>query len=199
MQTSTQDRSAEFEAAVLDSFKFLETDYGFQRRSSRPRKYAQYIIYETDQLYVTLSYGSPEYEPGMVFGRRGIDGVPGSYDFSTGDLVQLDCCRTWVWNKEQGKSRLANWVAELARLLVSCGAQCLVGDPSVFAEMQTRRNKLLANWRRDEKLRSVRAQIESAWRAKDYKQVLGFYESIDERSKLDEKRIAYAKKHSLVD
>ncbi|MDR2857358.1 MAG: hypothetical protein LBV50_05875 [Novosphingobium sp.] len=194
MQENISDRSSEFEAEVLRSFKFLEDNYGFRRRSSRPQKYTQIVTYENDKLYVVLSYGPPAYEPEMSFGRRGIDDAPGGYSFHSGDLVQLDCCRTWVWNKEQGNA-IPNWVAELARLLATCGAQCLTGTPSVFAEMRTRRDGLIANWKHEEQLRGVRTKIESAWRAKDYRQVLDLYQSIDERSALDEKRIGFARLH----
>ncbi len=191
MHISVQDLSAEFEAAVLDSFKFLESEHGFLRHSSRPQKYTQAVIYENSDLYVVLSYGPPAYEPEMSFGRRGIDNVPGAYSFHSGDLVQLDCCRNWVWNKDQNNP-LTNWVTELARLLALCGTQCLTGNPAVFIQMKTRRDKLISDWKHEEKLKSVRTQIDSAWKAKDYKQVLHLYQAIDDLTDLDNKRIAFA-------
>lgn len=194
MQTSTQDQSAEFEAAVLDSFKFLEAEYGFLRRSSRPQKYTQLVIYENSELYVILSYGPPAYEPEMSFGRRGIDDAPGAYSFHPGDLIRLDCCQSWTWNKDHGNA-LASWVAELARLLTICGARCLAGNPVDFAQMKTRRDSLISDWQRDEKLKGVRAQINSAWREKDYKQVLHLYKSIDDLTDFDKKRITFATAH----
>jgi hypothetical protein len=188
MKISAQDKSAEFEAAVLYSFRFLESEHGFLRRSSRPQKYTQLVMYEKSDLYVVLSYGPPAYEPEMSFGRRGIDDVSGAYSFHSGDLVQLDCCRNWAWNKDQDNP-LTNWVSELARLLALCGAQCLAGNSAVFTQMKTRRDKLISDWTHEE---SVRAQIDSAWKAKDYKQVLHLYESIDDLTDLDNKRIAFA-------
>lgn len=191
MKISAQSQSAEFEAAVLNSFKFLEAEHGFVRRSSRPQQYTHLVIYENSDLYVVLSYGPPAYEPEMSFGRRGIDDLSGAYSFHSGDLVQLDGCRNWVWNKDQNNP-LANWIAELARLLALCGAQCLTGDPAVFTQMKARRDKLISDWKRDEKLKNVRAQIDSAWKAKDYKQVLHLYKAIDDLTDLDNKRIAFA-------
>jgi|SRR5690554_1054783 len=195
MKTSAHDRSAEFEATVLDRFKFLETDYGFLCRSSRPQKYTQLVIYENPELYVVLSYGPPAYEPEMSFGRRGIDDVPGGYSFHPGDLIQLDCCRDWTWKKDDANT-LVNWIAELARLLGRCGTQCLRGNSLVFAQMRTRRDGLIADWLRDEKLKELRSQIDGAWRAKDYKKVLNLYNSVDDLSELDKKRIAFATAHS---
>ena len=142
MQTCTKDYSAEFEKAVIVNFKFLEVDYDCKRRSSRPQKYTQIVKYENTKLYVILSYGPPAYEPEMSFGRKGIDDVPGAYSFHPGDLIQLDCCRKWAWNKEQGNA-LESWVAELARLLTVCGAQCLTDDQLVFTQMKDRRDKLI--------------------------------------------------------
>lgn len=195
MKTSVHDRSAEFEAAVLDSFKFLETDYGFLCRLSQPQKYTRLVIYENPKLYVVLSYGPPAYEPEISFGRRGIDDVPGGYSFHSGDLIQLDCCRDWTWKKDKDNA-LTNWVTELARLLRCCRVQCLGGDSLAFSQMRTRRDALIADWLRDEKLKGLRAQVDSAWRSKDYEQVLHVYKSIDDLTELDKKRIAFAAAHS---
>ncbi|MCA3239509.1 MAG: hypothetical protein ING32_15255 [Curvibacter sp.] len=191
MEVSAQDESAEFESAVLDSFKFLESEHGFSRRSSRPQKYTQLVVYENPELYVVLSYGPPAFEPEMSFGRRGIDDMPGAYSFHSGDLVQLDCCRSWTWNKDRGHP-LACWVAELARLFALCGEHCLTGDPVIFTQMKTRRDKLVADWKHEERLKGVRTQIDSAWKAKDYKNVLHLYKSIDDLTDLDKKRIVFA-------
>jgi len=195
MQKSAQDQSAEFEEAVVDSFDFLEVDYGFLRRSSQPQKYTQIVVYENPELYVVLSYGPPAYEPEMSFGRRGIDDLPGAYSFHPGDLVQLDCCRNWEWNRDQGNA-LASWVAELARLLATCGTECLADNPVSFVQMKNRRDKLIVDWKRDEKLKGLRTQVESAWRAKDYNQVLHLYESIDDLTEVDKKRVIFAKTHA---
>jgi hypothetical protein len=194
MQSSTEDKSLQFKLAVVSNFQFLEANHGFSRRSSRPQKWTQLVIYENLQLYVILGYGPPDYEPEMSFGRRGIDDLPGAYSFHPGDLVQLDCCRNWTWNKDGGNA-LGAWVADLARLLDVCGAQCLAGDQLVFAQMKARRDRLVADWKKDEKLKDVRAQIEPAWKAKDYRLVLQLYEAIDELSDLDKRRIAFAKAH----
>ena len=192
MPSSVQDKSLEFGLAVVSNFQFLEANHGFSRRSSRPQEHAQLVTYENRVLYVILSYGPPAYEPEMSFGRRGIDDLPGAYSFHPADLVELDCCRSWTWNKDGGNA-LGAWVADLARLLGVCGSQCLAGDQVVFAEMRARRDRLIADWKRDANRGAVRAKIEPAWKAKDYRLVLQLYEEIDELSELDRKRIAYAK------
>ena len=194
MKTTDQDKSAEFEAAVISCFNFLEADHGFLRRSARPQKYTQLVIYESRDIYVVLSYGPPGYEPDLSFGRRGVDDVPGGYSFDPADLIHLDCCIGWSWNKDKGNA-LPNWVAELARLFRSCGSKCLNGDSLVFTQMRDRRDRLVADWKRDERLKGLRAQIDLAWKAKDYHQVLSLYGSIDELTDIDRKRITFATAH----
>jgi hypothetical protein len=114
MPSFAQDKSLEFELAVVSSFQFLEVRCGFSRRSSRPQEFTQLVTYESPDLYLILSCGPTAYEPEMSFGRRGIDDRSGAYSFHPSDLVALDCCRNWTWNKEGGNA-LRAWVADLAR------------------------------------------------------------------------------------
>jgi len=58
--------------------------------------------------------------------------------------------------------------------------------------MKARRDRLIADWKHEEKLKGVRSQIDSAWKSKDYAQVVRLYDSIDDLSDLDKKRIAFA-------
>jgi len=193
LETAFADQSDKFEAAVISSFEFLETEYGFVRRSSQPQKYTQLLIYESDKLYVVLSYGSPEYEPEMSFGRLGVDDQEGAYSFHAGDLVQLPACNNWAWNSDA--EGVAGWVSELARLLRTSGSACLQGDAFSFAQMKKRREKLIADWKRDEVAKGVRISIDLAWKEKDYSRVLKLYGSIESLSEIDKKRIAYARAH----
>ena len=193
LETPFADQSDEFEAAVISSFEFLETDYGFARRSSQPQKSTQLLIYEGNKLYVVLSYGPPDYEPELTFGRLGADDQEGAYSFHTADLVQLPACKDWAWNKEV--AGIGGWVSELARLLRTCGSSCLQGDAFSFAQMKKRRENLVADWKRDEVAKGVRTSIDLAWKEKDYRRVLKLYGSIDSLSEIDKKRIAYARAH----
>lgn len=195
MYSSAQNQSDEFEAAVLECFEFLESKYGFLRRSFHPQKYTHLVMYENSELYVVLSYGPPAYEPEMSFGRHGVDDVSGGHDFHSGDLVLLDCCHNWVWNSDKS-SYLKSWIAELARLLSICGVKCLAGDQAVFSQMKSRRDKLVSDWVNSEKLREVRNQIDLAWRGKDYKQILCLYKAVENLTELDKRRIAFAASHA---
>lgn len=189
------DKSSQFEEAVVDSFKVLEVKYGFERRVSRPDRNTLLIRYETPSLYVALSYGPPAYEAEMAFGRRGVDDVPGAYSFEAGDLIQLDDCNNWQCNKNY-PTPLVGLVAEFARLLAGCGSECLAGNPKIFNQMKDRRNKLIAEWKRDERTKGVRSKIATAWSAKDYKGVVDLYSLIDDLSELDKKRLHFAKAHA---
>ena len=193
LETPFANQSDEFEAAVISSFEFLETDYGFARRSLQPQKCTQLVIYEGDKLYVVLSYGPPEYEPELSFGRLGVDDQEGAHSFHAGDLVKLPAFKDWAWNKET--AGVGGWVSELARLLRTCGSACLLGDAFSFAQMKKRREKLIADWKRDEVAKGVRISIDLAWKERDYSRVLKRDGSIDSLSEIDKKRIAYARSH----
>ncbi len=194
MRPDQNDILSEFESAVLSNFSFLIDTHGFRYHEQRISEIILFITYDNSDVYVTLSYYTLEHEPSLSFGRRGIDDVPGAYSFVSDDLIALDCCRSWTWIQSHD-DRLGSWVADLARLLATCGLQCLAGDPSVFVEMQTRRDARLAHWVHEEETKKIRRQAEIAWKSKDYNLVIRLYASIDKLSMLEMKRLDYARKH----
>ena len=192
----SEDGAYRFEIAVRESFSFLETELGFVRHELRPSVNSVVVRYETGSLYVLLTYGSPDYEPMMSFGRKGVDDAPGAYSFEAGDLIQLDCCKDWEWQPDQ-PDRIVRYVGEFARLLAECGRQCLLGDEAVFEEMKARRDALIARSNQQRSAKAVRDKIAAAWERKDYKGVVELYGLIDgQLDELDKRRLHFAISHS---
>jgi hypothetical protein len=144
------DPSASFEDAVVISFAFLEQQYGFSKSIIRPTQQAVVVRYESRSLFVNLAFGPPAYEPEMSFGRLGIDDRKGGFSFEAGDLIQLESYQGWKPSFESSAA-IVRQVAWFASLLNECGKSCLLGDPTVYAEMKSRREALVSEWQRDER------------------------------------------------
>jgi hypothetical protein len=186
------DKPALFEAAVVDSFSFLERDYGFSKQITRPNQYSVFARYENAALYVNVMFGPPAYEPEMSFGRLEVDDVPGAYNFTVGDLSQLSACQGWT-PKVDVKPALAADVAWMALFLRECGRLCLENDAGIYGEMKARRDTAIAKWHREELDKAAASQIEAAWKAKDYKAVVDICSAFDGTlSAVDGKRLAIA-------
>lgn len=186
----------DFKAAVLSSFAFLEQHYGFSNTVLRPSPHSVVVRYESRSLFVNLVFGPPAYEPEMSFGRLGVDDRQGGFSFEAGDLIQLASRRGWTPNLKPDDA-IARQVAWFASLLQECGQPCLLGDPSVYEEMKSRREAQVAEWQRDERTRRRDNEIDAAWQAKDYRAVVGLCSAYEGTlSKLNQKRLEFAKKIS---
>jgi hypothetical protein len=191
---TTRDLSERFEMAASDSFRYLEQRYGFVRSTLRPSVNIIILRYENASIYVNAMYGPPAYEAEMSFGRRDIDDVPGGYSFEVGDLIQLETCRDWQSKSVSGG--IEEQVAWLASMLEGCGQKCLVGDQSVYSEMKERRDRLAAEWRRQEEAAALSRSIDAAWRRKDYKKIVELCADYGGAlGALEEGRLRYAQNH----
>ena len=185
--------SASFEDAVLISFAFLEQQYGFSKSIIRPTQQAVVVRYESRSLFVNLTFGPPAYEPEMSFGRLGIDDRQGGFNFEAGDLIQLKGCQGWKLNLVSSDA-IVGQVAWFASLLNGCGKPCLLGDPTIYAEMKSRREALVSDWQRDERNKAKTNGIDVAWKAKDYRTVVELCSEYEgELSSINQKRLEFAK------
>ena len=183
--------NAAFEEEVKEHFLFLVTDYGFRLNLINHVASANYIKFESKEVFVYVFYGPPSFEVGMCFGRIGIDDLRGTNTFGPGDLILL--YPTWSWNPKGGT------VAEFARCLRECGSECLKGDQLVFAQMKKTRETRNQKWRQEERIKKVRQDADDAWRQKKYDKVVELYESIGTVLKGSEsKKLSYARKHLKI-
>lgn len=178
-----------FTEAVQTGFAFLESRFGFRRIDPQP---SGSIRYATGTHYVSIALDRRQ-EVQMQIGRRGIDDVPGGYSFETGDLVQLECAKTWQWVSVPGH---VHWVSQLAGLLEGCIAAGLFDTPSVLEGMKSRRDGEIAAWHRDERERPIRLKASAAWEDKNYKAVAEALSDIKASlTESEARRLRYSLKH----
>lgn len=194
---SSVDNYAVFERAVKDNFGFLEQQYGFRLIENKRVGYAKVIRYESPLVYVNIMYGPPAYEPEMSFGRIGVDDAQGARSFHPGDLVLLKSSSGWKWGAiNPDNPAIVEIVSGHAQLLRECGSACLKGDQATFEEMKARRDNAVKVWHQEEKAKRVRKDAQFAWDSKNYRAVVGLYESIkDELTETEKKKLEYAKKY----
>jgi len=188
------DNYSVFENSVKRCFDFLQ-EYGFRRLEADQSGYVKLIRYESPGVFVNLFYGPPAYEPEMSFGRIGIYDAAEAYSFDQGDLILLDACRDWKWEPAPQRG-LDGFICEFARLLNSCGSECLAGDSGVYREMRKRRDIAVKVSRQQEFIGSIRRDAEKAWRKRDYIAYIALISKIkDTISDLERSRLNYARKH----
>jgi len=202
MSASNNHNYALFEEEVKTHFHFLVHDYHFWLSKVEQTGYVKYIRFESENIFVNLYYGPPAYEVEVAFGRigiddvRGIDGVPVTYSFSTGDLVLLDTCSNW---KEdfQDEDRITGQIMFLSHLMRKCAAACLHGEQVVFEKMSARRDASLIEWQREEQMKQMRRELDTAWKQKNYSQITNLLSSSEEMlTNVERKKLDYAKKHT---
>lgn len=183
-----------FETSVIRCFDFLQ-EYGFRRQEAEQLGYVRLIRYESPRVYVNLFYGPPAYEPEMSFGRVGIDDLAEAYSFDQGDLIFLGACKDWRWEPAPERG-LDGLISEFARLLNSCGRECLSGDPSVYREMRDRRDIAVKVSRQQEFLGSIRRDAEKAWSKRDYIAYTALMSKVENAiTDLEHSKLDYARKH----
>jgi hypothetical protein len=172
-------------------FRFLD-EYGFSIVSENIFDDACEVLWASPSVYVSVALTPPQFEARLSLGRIGIDDQPNAFSFEPGDLIQLETCRDWVW---QRGSSVDTYLSEFARLLRTCGRSCLEGDQSVFIRMKAARQRLISEWVSSEKADEIRAQAARAWTSHDYGEVVRLYGLLDPVDDVEKKRVAIAKRH----
>lgn len=186
--------STNFIEQIREHFSFLQSEFGFRIDGTSEKGDVALIRYCSERVYVILFRGPPDFEPGLAFGRLGIDDTPEGYSFEQGDLIQLDSCREWKWRKSDCEP-FGGLLPELARLLRDCGKRCLKGDECDFVEMKTRRDAAIKKWRSEERELSIRTRAEIAWREKNYETVSKLYSTIEiALTDVERKRLSVARR-----
>ena len=191
-----------FADGVKTHFYFLVQDYHYRLSEVKQTGYVKFIRFESKDIFVNLYYGPPAYEVEIAFGRigiddvRGIDGVPVTYSFSMNDLVLLHTCADW---KESfpGEDRITGQIMFFSQLMRKCGTACLCGEQVVFEEMSARRNAALLEYQREERMKQMRRELDTAWGQKNYNQVINLLNSSEVMlTKVERKKLEYAEKHT---
>jgi hypothetical protein len=192
-------KKVNFCSEVRTSFAFLVQDKGFQVCRESSTDGLEYVEFRSDSTFVRVLCTGPDFEPRMVFGRNGCDGVKGSESFDWVDLKELDCCKSWTWSSSSDKPYDGR-LFELARLLRECGDDCLRGSDEIYRAMAKRREELRNQHIREERRLQVERAAELAWvdkRYREYVELLG--DSVDELSATARSRVEFARKNLHLD
>jgi hypothetical protein len=196
MSSTGSNEVALFEKSVAENFSFLCSEFGFRLVSTSRGGDSVAIRYESGRVYLLMAYGPPSYEPSLSFGRSGVDDAPGAYSFDQGDVVQIASCSDWTWDASN-TDRIGGFISEVARLMRTCGRDCLTGTESVYAAMRRRRDEAVKDWRKQERALSIRGAAKRAWERGDYLSFIRELESSELSLSGEEKRLIHLAKTLL--
>lgn len=184
--------SARFVDMVERAFSFLE-DSGFRRTNSEPGL----VNYESDRSFVTVSWDTRSGELDAFVGLVPRTGRTQD-EYSLADILGVaglpasDCKPAQVADE----GRLESFIATLARNVRTHAQPGLAGDRMYFRRLETFRGAKADAYMRDMKLRQVRAEVEKAWRDRQFDKVVSLYTSVEhDLTESEARKLAYAQQH----
>ncbi len=181
----------EFATAVLESFGYLQLEFGL--RVVESRRYS--VIFENSVVRVRIAWDKTRTFEFCV----SVSVLRGSQsEFSIEEIV---ACRG---DSRFGKNRTfmayrdsdVFWcIAKMSELLRELASDLLCGSPEGVSEMKSLRNKLAAEWQREELERVARLNADVAWKSKDFDGVVKVYEMIEDvLSPSERMKLTYARR-----
>lgn len=184
--------SAHFVDMVERAFSFLE-DSGFRRTNSKPGL----VNYESDRSFVTVSWDARSGELDAFVGLVPRTGRAQD-EYSLADILGVaglpasDCKPAQVADE----GRLESFIATLASNVRTHAQAGLAGDRMYFRRLEAFRSAKADAYMRDMKLRQVRAEVEKAWRDRQFDEVVSLYTSVeDDLTESEARKLEYAKQH----
>lgn len=184
--------SARFADMVERAFSFLE-DAGFRRTNSD----SGLVNYESDRSFVTVSWDARSGELDAFVGLIPRTGQAQD-EYSLADVLGVaglpvsDCKPVQVADED----RLEPFIAKLASTVRTHAQPGLVGDRMYFRRLETFRDAKADAYMRDMKLRQVRAEVEKAWRDRQFDKIVSLYTSVeDDLTESEARKLEYAKQH----
>jgi hypothetical protein len=185
-----------FRDEVLARFGFLTERYGSHAVRADPT----HVRYESRDIFVNVFHGRASYELGVEIGPLGPGWEPG-WMFSLRELLSVvdpeaaARYRPFQVTTPEGMKR---FVPTLAGIVRQAGDRALRGDEEIFKQLKNLVTERSKDQAKEQRLRPVRAEAETAWRRKDYRAVISLYERVEnDLSPLEARRLRYARKRLL--
>lgn len=166
-----------FAEAVLDHFGFLTEGYGFSCITREPT----YVRYESPTVFVSVYHERASYEVGIEVGLLPTPGAPARMaslaeltEYFGVDPSELMRCQYTTF------AGVEKYISQLSEFLRGHGRQVLEGNPTAFECMYGIGSRLAEEHRRDMELARARTKAASAWRSKDYAEVVKSFEPLRE-------------------
>jgi hypothetical protein len=192
-----------FKEEVVASFKFLRK-YGFRR----VRAEATLVRYHTAwpltrnkmKLFVNVYHGRGSYEMGVEMGPRERESeavtLPEIVEWAGGE--ESKSSREHVTFQTSSREGVQKFVPKLAELVKKYAGPFLRGDAKAYDSLLGQRHRSTQRYLTQMELDRAREKAEAAWHAKDYAQVVRFYEPFqDELKRSEAAKLKYAKKQML--
>jgi hypothetical protein len=183
-----------FTEAALINFAFL-ADLGFKQVKEDTTR----VRFESSRVFVNVYHGRRSFELGIEMGRL------------NQPRDQVDLYNLVVWagaEKIEGFGQhtvfqvitaeaVKEFVSRLAGLVKKYATPFLQGDDTAYQEARKLRALAWANFEKQVNLSDIREKAETAWHAKDYRQVRKLYGAMaNDLSPVEVNRLNYAKHHS---
>jgi hypothetical protein len=158
-----------FYSIVEEAFSFLKNDYGFCLRE-RGRTT---VIYESPAVIASLFYDDQRsFEVSFGLKRKSDPSLP---SFTFDEILRSLEVPVTVWPSGYSATSLPDarrLVAKVATIMASYGKQLLEGENEAWKKIVEQRQKDVRNYALENNLRAARAEVEVAWRKKDYASVV---------------------------
>lgn len=185
--------SLRFAEEALRAFGFLETEYGFHRVQCE----ITFVRFESHDMFINVYHGRSSFEFGVEFGTLGGEAPAGESPFVLEELLDAlgkDTRLRYQAGTTREVVRLA--LEERARLVHELADFILNKSHLPVEALLAGRKRFRENLETEVLLHHVRGDVESAWRAKDFRSVVQLYEQIrGHLTPAEAKKLEYAKKH----
>ncbi|TMP32586.1 hypothetical protein [Pseudoalteromonas rubra] len=187
--------SIDFENLVNNEFKFLENKYGFSCVSSS----LEAARYESSDIFVAIRYdANRSYELGVEIGQLKALFNGQERPFSLNEVLRIHKLKeAGIHSAVQASSHeaVANCLTKMASQLSQYGSDLLSNDVFAYKRLAVQREKECNDYELQTKLLHIRSDAQTAWKNKDYKQVIALFEPVkDELSDAELKKLNYAQK-----
>ncbi len=176
----------EFESVILDEFRFLKEEFDFLRI---PIKRDFFVRYESNLVYITISYDEYSYEIGFSIGLLGL----GKSEYYLNEILQLYSNQMNINDIGIQASNLKDLTAVLNRMsafLKKNSEKILRGDIEEFSKLRTIRS---SNFKR-QKDSWNRSKLNEYWEIRDYEGVIKYGKEVNSLTEAEKKKLEYSKK-----
>lgn len=183
--------SARFADMAKQAFFFLERA-GFRLAHTG----SGHLRYESSSSIVIVEWDARSGELEAFLGLQSSAGQPhATYSFT--DVLGMEGVPSRNMPPQVAdEDRLQSFVDQLAADLQAYAQPALAGDRIFFRRLETFRHANAEAFTKRLRLEQVRSAVEKAWRNREFKEIVGLYESVEgDLSEAEKGKLEYARRH----
>lgn len=178
-----------FREAVLESFRFLELNYGFECVQADDT----FVRFESDIMAVQVFHGRQSYEVDVevIDLKRAASGYP---PFHLADIMRYEGEHSDDVPQATTGPAVRRVVQELGRRMQRYGGDAAEGNPIYLRRLAVQREQESQRQMQDRRIAEIRQRAKTAWRRREYPTVIDLLSSIEtELTASERKKLAYAR------